>query len=334
MEYRQFFDEIKRGSVRRLYLLHGEEEYAKDKALDALLATTEEATRDFNVSPLVNPDIDGIVAACEMLPLMADRRLVIVRECRYFAAGDEAKRLCLYIETLGDTTTLVFLERGCADARKMLYKAIEKAGAVVKFDCWDEMEAMKLAVNEAKKRGVTLPQSEAQLLVFMTGKQLSDVVNETIKVCDYAGLGQTVTKEMVENCVHRNIEYTVFKMFEFFLAGKTGDGFTLLQSSLREEGAGAAVASMMFFASRIRLMLDARRQLDAGIGPQKVAQNLGGNPYAAQMSVKAAQKFTKDQLEEAILTLAEADYAIKSGLMKDVMALETALVRIFKKGSR
>ena len=69
---------------------------------------------------------------------MADKRLVIVKEHSALLRGDADERLVSYIPHVPDTTVLLFVHRGKADARKKLYKAIDKLKNVVSFNTLSE----------------------------------------------------------------------------------------------------------------------------------------------------------------------------------------------------
>lgn len=335
MDGTALFEEIGQGALRNVYLLHGEEEYAKDRAVDALLESTEESLRDFNTAVLENPPVDEIIAACEQLPLMDERRMVFVRQSRLFAGEGEGegKKLLAYLPRINPSSCLVFVERGICDGRKSLFKALQKMGAEVRFDFYGEEEAAKWACSFARRQGGKLGADQARRLVMMTGRKLMDVAAETSKLCDYAA-GQVITDAMLELCVHRNLEYQVFEMLEHLLAGRMRQAFAQLKIARQENGTGGSIMVLSFIAGRLRLMLTARYALDGGKNPAAAAKLLEGSPYAAKKAVASAQKFTTRELEDAMGILAEADYSIKSGKMQEDLALESALAKIFARSAR
>ena len=342
MNVNNFFAQIK-DNPECLYLLYGVEEYAKDRALEALLATVDTEFAEFNSTVLENPTAQSIIVACEALPLMDKRRVVVIKNSSFFGkakakesdtkedAGVEtadAKELMAYLCDICPTTTLCFFERGLVDTRKTLFKAIAKADDAINFEPYSNEEAAKWAATYAKRQGTKLGANEARQLVMMIGNNLSDVAAETEKLCAFVGEGQ-ITGGILEKYVHRNLEYSVFIMLEHFIAGRLDKGFALLHQTLRDEGRGGAIKTLMFFASRLRGMLQARRALDAGLSMHAAVAEIGGNPYAAKKTIESVKHFSLEQLENAVLNIAAADYDIKSGKKKDVTALEEALVRIF-----
>jgi DNA polymerase-3 subunit delta len=63
-----------------LFLIYGPDEYARSEALAALKARVPADVADLNVTTLDGrrTTLDDLVTACEAMPFLADRRLVIV----------------------------------------------------------------------------------------------------------------------------------------------------------------------------------------------------------------------------------------------------------------
>src|SRR5215208_5074893 len=74
--------ELKAGKVDPLYLLFGPEDYLRDAAARAVAdaALKGSPLREFNESSfdLTSADVQHAIAAAEQLPMMAERRVVLV----------------------------------------------------------------------------------------------------------------------------------------------------------------------------------------------------------------------------------------------------------------
>lgn len=330
MNAKAFFDCIQKRELQQLYLLHGEEEYAKDRAIEQIIESVDQVTREFNLDWIEKVEIQSLIMACEALPMMAEKRFVFVRDSSLFSDNAaQVQPLTQYLDQICPSTCLIFVVREKCDERKALFKAIAKKGEIVEFALYSESEAAAWACGFAKKRGVILPKELAFELVMMASKRLDALASETTKLCDYAGEGNTITREMLDTCVQHNLEYTVFEMLSLFLSKQTGRALILLHDTLEKQGNAALIATLMFFASRFRNMLTARQALDLGQSAKQAALAIGGNPYAAQKSVQAAGRFSLCQLEEALVRFGEIDVGIKNGKVKGELALELALIEVF-----
>ena len=80
---RQFMTQIKDRAFAPAYLFWGDDEWRKDAALRELLrGAVDPASRDFNLDQLRGPelDADGVSTILGTPPMMADRRVVVIRE--------------------------------------------------------------------------------------------------------------------------------------------------------------------------------------------------------------------------------------------------------------
>lgn len=330
MDSKTFFAEVAGGQWKRVYLLEGEEEYAKDRGVDALMAGVPEALREFNADLLDDPGVDSLMELARTLPMMGERRLIVVKNARMLGKADgDAKAFAAFLPEIPESSTVALLQRGKADKRKALYKAIAKMGGTVDFAPYSEGEAARWAVQYAKRKDVTLPPAQAAQLVEMVGSGTGEIAAELDKLCDFADRGGSVTQGMLEQSVRPRLEYSVFTMLEHFLAGRQGKAFAQLEQAFREEGSDAVFQLTAFFSSRLRAMLAARRLLGQGKREGEIVAALGGSPYAAKKSIQAAKGFTEEALEDALLLMAEVDYDGKTGRRPPAEALETALGRIF-----
>ena len=109
MNHTAFFEQVKKGNIQPVYLMEGTEEYIKQQAVRQLCTKLLPAgLEELNLTDLTDPEADALIAAAETLPFMADRRIVIIRECSLLTAGkkaeneDKAAQIAEYVERIPD----------------------------------------------------------------------------------------------------------------------------------------------------------------------------------------------------------------------------------------
>lgn len=129
MDFKQLLTSIKNKDFKPVYILHGEEPYFIDKIADAIEESAlEEHERDFNQTIVYGRDADILTLISELkgYPMMAERRLVVIREAQDFK---QVEQLESYVENLLDTTILVVCYKyKNIDARKKFLKESAKKG--------------------------------------------------------------------------------------------------------------------------------------------------------------------------------------------------------------
>jgi DNA polymerase-3 subunit delta len=192
LAFDQFSRLLKAGDIPPALYLHGEEEVLKDEAIAAVLSrVVDPALRDFNydVRSAAQLDPDAVEALCTTLPMMSDRRMVVIRDVESWNKKARAKTAVLrYLERPAPETVLVLVQgaprpddRGEADvdlARLASTVEVERCSAKV---------AEKWVTRRAAERGVTLEPDAARHLVEAVGGDLGHARSELDKLSGLAG---------------------------------------------------------------------------------------------------------------------------------------------------
>ena len=204
--------ELSKGKVRPAYLLVGSEPLLRDDALAALEETVlGSGPRDFNLDRLeVGPATPGrLEEALATLPVMAERRLVVVRETEGRGAKLDANWgavIADFVASAGtDSPSVLVVVCSKADKRSKWVKAF--ADPAILVECEAPKKARELAgflASEAKGQGVDLDPEAAALLADRVGPQLLLLRQEIEKASLLAGAGETVTRKHVEATVARS----------------------------------------------------------------------------------------------------------------------------------
>ena len=317
MNHNDFFDELKAGRMRPLYLLEGPEEYIKGQALARLCAVLlPDGLEEMNRSELVNPDADELIAAAETLPFLAERRVVIVRDSDLLTAAkksDDAKLEAVrrYLDGLSPTTCLVFTVRGKADARKGLYLTLKKAAAIVDFSPMGDAEAANWAVRTMRSLGKQMDLTAAQKLIFTVGHDAALLKQEMEKLTQYAGERALVTEEDIDAICVKSLECTVFQMVDAQVSGHIGDAM-LLMRGLMENGEDRFMVLAMLLR-QYRMLYHTSRLAQERVAPGSLAALLGIPPFAVARTQAQARRYPPERLKAAYDYLFELEYRLKSG---------------------
>ena len=140
MNWSDFFQAIKAGDVPNLLLFAGPEEYLKREAIGALRASLlPPGLEELNEQVLEGADARAILDAADTMPMMCDRRIVIVRDWAPMTPGkskNEESDVALiekWIQNPPPGCVTVFTFRGDPDKRKKATNLLSKAATVVAF---------------------------------------------------------------------------------------------------------------------------------------------------------------------------------------------------------
>ena len=109
--YDDILRDLKAQKVSPVYYLMGEEDFFIDKLSDAIVeAALTEDEKDFNLDIVYGAevDIEKVIELAHAYPMMAERRVVLVREAQAIRSLDGLEA---YLNHLTPTTVLVFCHK-------------------------------------------------------------------------------------------------------------------------------------------------------------------------------------------------------------------------------
>lgn len=329
MDRKEFLQAVKANSVRGAYLFEGVEENIKAAALAALRGQLlPEGLEELNENLMENPSTDALIAAAETLPFLADKRLVVVREHPALAGKAEAdERLTEYMAHVPDSCVMVFLCRGKADARKKLYRAIQKHGAVVTFSPLSDAELNAWIIKAFSALGKRCAPQTASLLAFTVGNDTALLRAEMEKIAALCGEREDVADEDVRAVATRSIECTVFEMVDAVVAGQEGRAFSLLKDMLLSGSDRIGILAMLL--RQYRLLQHVKIMQFEKKSAQEIKQRLGVAPFAAERCIRQAAAYSGKEIKQAVDICLDTEYRIKSGRLNQEGALEAAMLAIF-----
>ncbi|HEX6629993.1 MAG TPA: DNA polymerase III subunit delta [Gemmatimonadaceae bacterium] len=171
-----------------VYLLHGDDDFLKDAAMRQLVdAAVEPATRDFNLELRRGADLDAetLGALLGTPPMMADRRVVVVRDVGALRK-DARRELDRYLDRPApdSVVVLVALAGGKADRGLLEHRAVQ----AVEFRQLAGDELPKWVAHHLEtEHGGSITQGAAELLVDAVGGDLPQLAAELDKLLSYTG---------------------------------------------------------------------------------------------------------------------------------------------------
>lgn len=216
--YGAILNSIKQKQFAPVYYLHGSEGYFIDQIVTAIdegaLAPHETS---FNREVFYGADAKAqqVLGACRSFPMMAERRLVILKEAQRMGKPEQDK-LASYLKQPVPTTVLVLVYK---DARKGLPKAgvtaLSKTSGV-------DFHAKKLYERDIRNwlpsyissQGFEADPAVADILVTNLGTNIGHLANELEKMFLYlkATDQKRLTKEYVYEQIDIDKEFNVFEL--------------------------------------------------------------------------------------------------------------------------
>ena len=332
-----FFAAVKRGDIAPVYFFQGEEEHIKEHALAALRKRLlPEGLEALNETILQNPPAEAIIESAETLPMMADRRLVLVRDSALLGSGkaageaEDSARLVAYLDNPPPSACIVFYLRGMPDGRKKLTQALAKKAEVVKFDRLGDADLQRWIAQQLQRMGKQITREDAAYVSFIAGNELMVLSGELEKVAAHAGDAEMVTRADIDAVVTRTLESNVFEMVDALVAGKEAEAFARLRIMLENGEARIGILAMM--SRQYRNLLHLKLMQQGGVPEAELQRRIGVPPFAMRRLFAQSRAASQEELRAKLDLCVDTDYAIKSGKMREDIALERAMIRLCSPG--
>jgi DNA polymerase-3 subunit delta len=268
-----------------------------------------EATRAFNYDIV---DAKGcsaarILGAAQTLPMMAERRMVLVRDIQQLAA-DELIKLVPYLADPSPSTVLVTTAPK-VDKRLKFFATARKARQLHELS--PPRNVVGWAREEADRQGVDIDQGAIKRLADVVGNDLSRLALSIEQLSLYAS-GRGIRADDVDELIAETREHTVFELTDAIGAADRIRAMTAVVALFDQQQSPIGVVVML--ARHVRQMMMAQLALRDRVPRNELSRRLGVPPFIAEKIATQARRFSGEALEHAIGKLARADWALKGYL--------------------
>ena len=292
--------------IARVYIVEGDDYYLYDKAFSMIKNACRITLDDFNINIFDDEsfNLNKFFNATEMLPVIDQKRLVVLKGCKINEG--EKKALAEMLMHIPKTTTVLILDYNNN------FEYLKKDFVLVDANRMDEQTVRKLVVAYLAKQDRQISPEALIGLIEACNGYLTRIFSELNKLMYYQPQNPLITKNMVDELVTKDIEFSIFELTEA-LSKEQGDrALQILKRMEKDQGVFTLIANQfrrLFYASI------------SDLSNAELAKLLGVKEYAITKARQLAKGFSKAQLNKICGMLEEFDYAVKSGAILQHNAL-------------
>ncbi|HZH69706.1 MAG TPA: DNA polymerase III subunit delta [Flavobacteriaceae bacterium] len=330
-EVKRIANDIKKGNIKPVYLLTGEEPYFIDfltNYIDKNVLTEDE--KAFNQVVLYGRDVtvDDIVSQAKRYPMMAERQVVIVKEAQELARTIE--NLTAYCENPQPTTVLVLCYKyKSLDKRKKLYKTIKKNGAILDEKKLYENKVADWITKILSAKGYQIQPKAAMMLVEFLGNDLSKIAKELEKLTQVLKPETQISPETIEQNIGISKDFNNFELQNAIGNKDVAKTFRIINyfaQNPKDNPLVMTVSLLYAFFSKVM-------KYHALTNKNEAAKALGVNPYFVKDYQLAARNYPMRKVSAILAKLRDIDVKSKgvgvSGISQADL-LKELMVTIFE----
>lgn len=339
--FKKIDKDIKSNSIRSLLVLFGREGFLIHWAVDTLVKKyVNEACREMDFTKLDGTAVtfEEIRNACETVPFLSERRVVLVSDFKLIEGGktkgfneEEESILSGYLKNVPESCLLIFTSEG-ADKRKKLYKAAADCGGVYEFGELDEKSLKAYIEKRFKDAGKSARPSVVAELIAASGYydketdyNLYNLENDIKKAIAYSEQAE-IGIDAVEHTVSGNLDTNVFAMIDFLGRDRKDEAYQMLHNLLVS---GEQVYKLLaLLCSHFEIILEVKEMKEEGKTFAEMKDILGIHEFRIKKAASFAEKHTLQSLRRILQKTYEIDRNIKTGLLEASLALELFVAEI------
>jgi DNA polymerase III subunit delta len=326
---------IRKKNFSPLYYFYGDEDFLLRETVDVIVAHVLDASeKSFNFDVVNGYDADAkeIVSIASAFPMMAERRVVIVKD--FERIGNKDLMIPFFNDPL-PSTVLVMIGEKKIDSRTKLAKALGRFAVIMEFQPLKDYKIPAWISNHVAKRNKTITAKACELLHAHVGNSLREIHNEIDKLLIYIGEKQSIDLDDIDHVVGISKRYNIFELQNAIGSKNISRALDIMEGMIDAGEYPVGMITMLTkYFQKMWAMWDL---LERKISRDELIKFLHLSPQQVQFldkDLQTARSFSPRQIEHSFSILQETDEKLKSSSQDERLLLTLMLHNIIPQGER
>jgi DNA polymerase III subunit delta len=332
---KDFQNLVKKDSLSGLVVIYGDEKATIKESISIIYGTIT-SFPEMNIVTIEGDNItfDRILNACETVPFLSEQKIVHVKNPNFLVNAtdsnnkDTIEKLSSYAKNISHNTVLLLSSNEEVDEKNNLLKVAKGAGVLVRYRMLKGDALQKWILDTFNKRGKEINKSDIFYIISEVGTQTDTLSMEIDKICFFALEEDVITRNHIDEVVHKSLESNIFKMVDSIGKKDAEKSMTILNTLLFQKEDYTRIIGMII--RQFRLLYLIKLQQNVGKTSDEIGRSLKLNEYVLQNLIKQSRNYNEHNLGKSMNICLETDYKIKSGKLTPEMALELLVVELCK----
>jgi DNA polymerase-3 subunit delta len=294
----------------QLFVFYGEEDYLIQQRISVLKNELADPLTGVERYDGEEVDLPDLAASLQSAPLLFGERLVVIKNVDLSQSSWDV--LLPSLKLIPSGTKVVFWAKAVSLKSKLL-KYVQEKGEVLEYRPYAEWEGQQAASwikKQVESLGKEISFEAAMLLLEICGSNLQKLSSEIDKLVTYVGARKVISIPDVQTLASPG-ESSVFSLLGALALKDRQAALRVLQLLITNKVDFSGMLSLL--ANQYRVMLFSKGLPEFNRTPQKIAPEVGANPYFVKKCLEKAGKFTEEELKKDLALILDADLKLKSG---------------------
>lgn len=303
-------------AIKNIYLFYGEEQLIINNKISHLIHDIQTTEHNISTYDLEEFSLLDAIQDASMAPFLAEDKVIIIKNPHFLSSDKENENervsFLRYIDNPNDSTILIIDAFGIKlDKKKEIVKVLLKKAEVSETSALTEVEMKGWLIRQLSKENISIKEDAIRLFFNLVGNNLLMAKNEIDKLINYVGSGSTVTTQIINDSVVKELEKDVFSLSNTIIASDKQKAINTYQRLINDGNNPNYLFSLI--SKSIRELLVVQAMLSEGYKQADIAQVLGFSSGRAYYAVKNAKGIEYEIVQKYVKRLGSLDYKIKSG---------------------
>lgn len=341
MNYAEFNKNLREDNLLPLYLFIGNEKYLIDDTINRIKSKYIDKSLEsinFNVLNGKNTYQDDIVNACETLPFMSKKRLVILNELALFLEDGiiDEKQFYSYLDHIGDHCLFIITDReGSLKKTTKFYKYFKKKDRVVEFTKLNKAQLKTWIEKQLQKKHKEMTISNINYfmdrsLYFSKNHDIDlySLKGELDKLISYTGSPE-IRKSDIDSISKGLSDNNIFDLLASISHSNVDKSLEIFDHlySLNEP----ALKILFMITRQIRLLISFKLYKDKGYQDKDIGSKLKIKPYELTKISQQSKNYSINELKKHLNNLLIADKKLKTSSADERLVMEMLIVKLTSK---
>lgn len=272
------------------------------------------------------------------LPFFADEKIVILDHLldlttakKRVLTDEDLKQFESYLEMPSESTKLVIFAEGKLDSKRRLVKLLKREAQIVEAATPKDQDLKRYFASQAQELGLKFVGDALDQLLLKSGYDFGELQKNLALLQAYKEDGQ-ITLEDVEEAVPKTLQDNIFDLTQMILKRQIDQASNLVKD-LRLQGEDE-IKLIAIMLGQFRLFTQVKILSEEGQPESQIVTSLSDlsgrkiNPYQVKFALRDSRRLSLPFLKQAMITLIETDYAIKSGQYEKDYLFDLALLKV------
>ena len=272
------------------------------------------------------------------LPFFADEKIVILDHLldlttakKRVLTDEDLKQFESYLEMPSESTKLVIFAEGKLDSKRRLVKLLKREAQIVEAATPKDQDLKRYFASQAQELGLKFVGDALDQLLLKSGYDFGELQKNLAFLQAYKEDGQ-ITLEDVEEAVPKTLQDNIFDLTQMILKRQIDQASSLVKD-LRLQGEDE-IKLIAIMLGQFRLFTQVKILSEEGQTESQIVTSLSDlsgrkiNPYQVKFALRDSRRLSLPFLKQAMITLIETDYAIKSGKYDKDYLFDLALLKV------